>query len=744
MSMTHRLFVLIVLVSTSGPTSIPSWSTATVFPSNVTTPVIPTHGGNVTSIPFSTQSNVTSSSTISPENATISSVSTPGNASIPPLTTSGHATPTPTTVTTAANTSSPPVSTPGNVTNHPVTAPGTATNPPVNTGSATTSFPVPVNSTTSFLTTRGNTTSPPFSTLGNTTATISTPGSATTAPQITGGNSTITAGNATTTPSNATTAPITTLSNGTFPPLTTHVSILTTLGNATVPPVTTTGNSTMSALTTPGNFTAPPQPSQGPTSIPFWSTATVFPSNVTTPVIPTHGGNVTSIPFSTQSNVTSSSTISPGNATISSVSTPGNASIPPLTTSGHATPPPTTVITAANTTSPPVSTPGNVTNHPVTAPGTATNPPVTTGSATTSFPVPVNSTTSFLTTRATCPAVPCSPLSVCVNSTCQCLAGTYLLNNSCVETKTFPSTLRVNRTFENAMKNPQSHEFRQTANEIISAVNIALHNQPNYISSTVLRLMPGSVVASVNSFFELNSQATQDSVIAAMDTAIKECKDCGILANATYMKTDLCQQEPSPCDLDTTECAFREGLAECPCKMGHVPSPYQRKSCTVCPSGKKAQGEKCVPCPFGYSGFNCDDSTLIALVVVACVLGGVLLIVILAVLIYLCVTHRWKKSKEHVYNTPNPAEEFTSTWSSPGIISIPRATVSASNDANDTTLEMTEGAGKRNSHSNGLAGSYDLATDGLRTFKGEYPSRYSYLVGHENPYFLAEDKKRTT
>ncbi|XP_051994913.1 protein HEG homolog 1-like isoform X3 [Xyrauchen texanus] len=590
-----------------GPTSIPSWSTATVFPSNVTTPVIPTHGGNVTSIPFSTQSNVTSSSTISPENATISSVSTPGNASIPPLTTSGHATPTPTTVTTAANTSSPPVSTPGNVTNHPVTAPGTATNPPVNTGSATTSFPVPVNSTTSFLTTRGNTTSPPFSTLGNTTATISTPGSATTAPQITGGNSTITAGNATTTPSNATTAPITTLSNGTFPPLTTHVSILTTLGNATVPPVTTTGNSTMSALTTPGNFTAPPQPSQ-----------------------------------------------------------------------------------------------------------------------------------------ATCPAVPCSPLSVCVNSTCQCLAGTYLLNNSCVETKTFPSTLRVNRTFENAMKNPQSHEFRQTANEIISAVNIALHNQPNYISSTVLRLMPGSVVASVNSFFELNSQATQDSVIAAMDTAIKECKDCGILANATYMKTDLCQQEPSPCDLDTTECAFREGLAECPCKMGHVPSPYQRKSCTVCPSGKKAQGEKCVPCPFGYSGFNCDDSTLIALVVVACVLGGVLLIVILAVLIYLCVTHRWKKSKEHVYNTPNPAEEFTSTWSSPGIISIPRATVSASNDANDTTLEMTEGAGKRNSHSNGLAGSYDLATDGLRTFKGEYPSRYSYLVGHENPYFLAEDKKRTT
>ncbi|XP_026102858.1 mucin-13-like [Carassius auratus] len=68
---------------------------------------------------------------------------------------------------------------------------------------------------------------------------------------------------------------------------------------------------------------------------------------------------------------------------------------------------------------------------------------------------------------------------------------------------------------------------------------------------------------------------------------------------------------------------------------------------TVCPSGYKAENNTCVRCPFGYSGFNCDDSSLLALVVVACVLGGILLIVILAVLIYICVTRCNKKSSSN-------------------------------------------------------------------------------------------------
>lgn len=151
--------------------------------------------------------------------------------------------------------------------------------------------------------------------------------------------------------------------------------------------------------------------------------------------------------------------------------------------------------------------------------------------------------------------------------------------------------------------------------------------------------------------------------------------------------------------------------------------------------------------------------------VVACVLGGILLIGILAVLIYICVTNRWvfnlhytcmkpirpehvfqsalfvcnmhwlisvvrcpcqprllvswpvqsshlmtvcgcvsrrEKSQDRFYSTPYPIENIQSTWSSQGIAPIPRATLasSSSNNAGDISLEMTEGAGKRNS--NGL------------------------------------------
>lgn len=50
---------------------------------------------------------------------------------------------------------------------------------------------------------------------------------------------------------------------------------------------------------------------------------------------------------------------------------------------------------------------------------------------------------------------------------------------------------------------------------------------------------PGSIVASVNSYFQPYSPATQESVASAMDTAIKNATncgtaDCGILAGAQY------------------------------------------------------------------------------------------------------------------------------------------------------------------------------------------------------------------
>ncbi|KAM4598322.1 uncharacterized protein ACJ7VT_021850 [Polymixia lowei] len=164
----------------------------------------------------------------------------------------------------------------------------------------------------------------------------------------------------------------------------------------------------------------------------------------------------------------------------------------------------------------------------------------------------------------------------------------------------------------------------------------------------------------------------------------------------------------------------------------------------ACPSGKRADGDTCRPCSFGYAGFNCSDSALLAVVVISCVLGGVLLLTVLALFIY-CCWRRCSERKENMGDSPYPTEDFGTAWPVQGITPIPRANT---NWESAPSMEMTEGGSThalvdRKPHTNGMSGSYDLNPDGMKTFKGKNPSRYSYLVqGHENPYFLpGEDKK---
>uniref|UniRef100_UPI0037E8C4CE protein HEG-like n=1 Tax=Semicossyphus pulcher TaxID=241346 RepID=UPI0037E8C4CE len=148
-------------------------------------------------------------------------------------------------------------------------------------------------------------------------------------------------------------------------------------------------------------------------------------------------------------------------------------------------------------------------------------------------------------------------------------------------------------------------------------------------------------------------------------------------------------------------------------------------------------------CSFGYAGFNCNDSALLAVVVISCVLGGILIILILALLIY-CFCGGRSQSKPDSSSSPYASDDTNQPWPT-GITPIPRATTNW--DA-APSIELTEGGSTRalvdkKHQTNGLTGSYDLNPDGMKTFKGKNPSRYSYLVqGHENPYFLPGDEKK--
>ncbi|RVE69832.1 hypothetical protein OJAV_G00081860 [Oryzias javanicus] len=379
---------------------------------------------------------------------------------------------------------------------------------------------------------------------------------------------------------------------------------------------------------------------------------------------------------------------------------------------------------------------GQTTETTTTNPATASSNTTLTSAATTSAILtnstastiqPTESTFSTAPTPIVCPALPCPVGSVCLNGTCQCLSGSFLSNGKCVAARVFPGNLRVTSlTFDVQMSNRSSSIFRETAATISAALRDVLKNEQGYIKSDVIQLQSGSVVASVNNIFE-NTAASEESIKQIIDDAIS--KSTGLLQNASFKSTSLCEQEPVPCDAASTVCTSKSGQAICSCNEGYISTVFSNISCKACPSGQKAVGNTCEQCSFGYAGFNCNDSSLLAVVIISCVLGGVLLILVLVLLIYCCRGRC--SSKSPTFGTSPYNEDLNKSWPA-DITPIPRATLSWETAG---SIEMTEGGStntlvEKNHHSNGLGshlkqkkwkktGSYDLNTEDMKTFKGD-------------------------
>ncbi|XP_034750871.1 protein HEG homolog 1 isoform X2 [Etheostoma cragini] len=463
--------------------------------------------------------------------------------------------------------------------------------------------------------------------------------------------------------------------------------------------------------------------------------------------------NETTSQISTESRTTRAAVIGNSNFTHPTDSPSGPTSGTKMSTASAETTHPTNTMTRHTTlTQSPEPTSGNTTASTTTTPvSTTPTPTISTGTNITGTTRrPTDMTTNNSTTAAptlppfiVCPAASCPLESICLNGTCQCLSGSFLVKGNCVPAQVFPGQLHITSlTFDNEMSNRSSAIFQRTAAEISAALKDALKNHMGYQQSDVVQLEPGSVQATVNNIFE-KTNATQDSVDQAIKQAIAAAPAGGFLTNATFTATNLCEQKQlSPCDISTTTCTNTNGRADCSCKKGYISNDYTHKICTACESGWRAVGNTCQPCAFGYAGFNCNDSALLAVVVISCVLGGVLLIIVLALLIFFC-WRRCSKSKEDYNSSPYSSGDINQPWPT-GITPIPRAT---SNSYEAPPIEMAEGGNNRvpvdKYQTNGLSGSYDLNPDTMHTFKGKNPSRYSYLVqGHENPYFLQGEDKR--
>ncbi|XP_059812529.1 protein HEG-like [Hypanus sabinus] len=433
----------------------------------------------------------------------------------------------------------------------------------------------------------------------------------------------------------------------------------------------------------------------------------------------------TTQPTSVTDDVTQGSTIIPttiattlnasSNLTTASVST--NITVP--TTNG------TTVVDASNTTT--VTMTVNIT-LPVNTTGLSTDVPHSSWST-------QSQKTSTTHSTVQCQHSTCPPGSKCVelyqSHTCRCPIGQFMQSGNCVTVRTFPGTLHLTMDFEPGMNDVRSKIFLNTSRRIEEEMKKFFKNDSSYYQSIVWKLEKGSVKASIDNIFSLSSEVTEEFVNQRIKNGIKTCLNCTTIKDSdNYTSESICKR--NVCDVNTSNCTAINGTGECSCLPGYNKFADSDRSCKACPSGLKLRNGSCVKCPFGYSGFNCDKSYLLALVVVSCVLGGILLLLLLA-LMGICL-----RLRSGAYSSSSSSHDYI-MWPKSEMPKIPRATMHW--DGNQLEMQENGSTSSLNDiHREG--GRMPEKNDDLKTFKGKQQSRYTYLCqGQENPYYVSDEKK---
>ncbi|KAM6398596.1 mucin-13 [Pluvialis apricaria] len=378
----------------------------------------------------------------------------------------------------------------------------------------------------------------------------------------------------------------------------------------------------------------------------------------------------------------------------------GSATTPTTTTtettsSGSATTPNTT--TTETTSSGSATTPTTTTTE-TTSSGSATTPNTTTTETTTEV-TPGNDTTPNTTTPETTPSGDfCNPdpcgtaLAECIslysNFTCQCQYGFYYKEKNCHEGKLFPGVITLAESYSDSVQIVNSTQYELMFQNIATFFEDAFTNLSGFEQTIIVKIQSSenvraslSTEVTVINLFTKNTDATNDTVISAIRNATNDLSYVLEYRGVTYCET-------FNCDNLTTDCIDKM-FPECKCKSGFSSTQWDVLSCSdcskdcsdeeneycakergvpVCKCKPNFQREntKCVPCPVGYSGENCNNNRELILIIVGTVFGAIILSLVIAVsVVSVRAKHKQHPEKKSLmksgYSNPNTSEDRQNT-----------------------------------------------------------------------------------
>ncbi|XP_024141903.1 protein HEG [Oryzias melastigma] len=345
-----------------------------------------------------------------------------------------------------------------------------------------------------------------------------------------------------------------------------------------------------------------------------------------------------------------------------------------------------------------------------------------------------------------CKQQPCPADSTCINTrgsfSCECPLGFDLEDGrSCTRAKTFLGTFSFDR-YDPSIRSIAVHELQR---EIIQLLNVSLSVLRGYSRSTLSKWEQGGMQILAVNMFSLSTDVTTTEVFNSIQMSLNNCSSslthCRMFLQhrLSYHTESLCQAQRTRCDPERTVCSDSTGTASCQCLQGYYKHNSDDLSCLECGDGYKLENGTCVPCMFGFGGFNCGNFYKLIAVVVSPAGGALLLILIIALIVTCCKSDKNDINKI-IFRSGDMQMSPYADFQKNNRISMEwgRETIEMQeNGSTKNLLQMTDiyySPALRNS---------DLERNGLYPFTGLPGSRHSCIYPAQwNPSFTSDDSRR--